>query len=87
MINNWLSNFSDLTIEISRFARNDGACRHWGEEGGGWLLSLVEVAAPFLPMTLINDCHFDRREKSHDNLQHCLLQSFSRNFSFNSSPA
>lgn len=63
----------NLKNEISRFARNDGACRHWGEEGGGF-------AAPFLPMTLLNECHFDRREKSYDNLQHCLLQSFSKNF-------
>ena len=35
MINIWLSTFSELTIEISRFARNDGKRRHWWEEVGG----------------------------------------------------
>ena len=57
MINIWLSTFSELTIEISRFARNDGKRRHWWEEVGGF-------AAHFLPLTLFNECHFDRSEKS-----------------------
>ena len=43
--------------EISRFARNDGSCRRWWVEGGG-------EAAPFNPMTLYNECHFERSEKS-----------------------
>jgi hypothetical protein len=70
----------NLKNEISCFARNDGASRNWWEEGGG-------EAAPFLPMTLMNECHEEGSEKSHDTLQHCLLQSFSKNFSSNSSPS
>jgi hypothetical protein len=51
--------------EISRFARNDGVYRRWWEEGGG-------EAAPFLPMTLNNECHFERSEKSRFKSPHKL---------------
>ena len=64
--------------EISRFARNDGSCRRWWGEWGG-------EAAPFTPMTLNYECHFERSEKSHFKSPHELNKFIFIQLLFNSS--
>ena len=74
----WFSKLFEIIKEISRFARNDGTCRSWREEGGG-------EAALFLPLTLINECHFERSEKSRSKAFYDLKSFTFMQLFFNSS--